>query len=48
MVHNTINSLNLDEGHDIDEQSEGGTIIKIPNGWFVFQSVMCDRKSSGI
>jgi len=26
-VHNTVNSLNLDEGHNINELIEGETII---------------------
>jgi len=26
-VHSTVNSLNLDEGHNIDELIEGETII---------------------
>ena len=47
-VHNTANSLNLYEDYDIDELSEGGTIIKIPDWWFVFQRETSNRKGSGI
>ena len=44
----TVNSLNLDESHNIDELSEGGPSLKIPDWWFVFQRVTSDGKGSGI
>jgi len=34
--------------HNIDELSEGGPSLNIPDWWFVFQRVTSDGKSSGI
>ena len=47
-VHNTVNSLNLDEDHNIDELSEGEPSFKIPDWWSVFQRVTSNGKGSGI
>ena len=47
-MHNTVNSLNRDEGHNIDELSEGGPSFEIPDWWFVFQRVTFNGKGSGI
>ena len=39
-VHNTVDSLNLDEDHNIDDLSEGEPqSFKIPDWWVVFQRV---------
>ena len=48
-VHNMLNSLNLDEDHNIDELSEGEPqSFKIPYWWVVFQRVTSNGKGSGI
>ena len=47
-VHNTVDSLNLDEDHNIDELSEGVPSFQIPDWWFVFQRVTSNGKGSGI